>query len=190
MKRLIILIMCVCLLFSSCSKNNAVIDKELSFWDCVFRTDDYVCHSMLKVIIKSIETKNKDLLISAFSENSKRNCESIEEQVDTLFNYCSGELLSLGQFRGLPNTSTHYHKDELVKKSHIPTYDINTSNGSYRLTFEYIQIDSNNIDNEGLWSLYVIKAEDDTDTTSAYRITGEYIPGIHTGIVDGVSSGD
>ena len=190
MKKIVILIMCICFLLTSCSGSNAVIDKELSFWDYIFRSDDYVCHSVLKDIVRSIETKDKDLLLSLFSENTKSECPDLERQAEALLNYCSGELLSLGQVRGLPNTSTHYHKDELVKQSHIPTYDINTSNGSYRLTFEYIQIDSNNIDNEGLWSLYVIKAEDDTDTTSAYRITGEYIPGIHTGIVDGVSSSD
>ena len=182
MKRLIVLLVCLCMLLTSCSSTNRLIYSEVNFWSIVFRGDDYVCCTVLEKIIKSVETKDKDLLLSLFSENTKSECPDLEKQAEALLNYCSGELLSLGQFRGLPNTSTHYHKDELVKQSHIPTYDINTSNGSYRLTFEYIQIDSNNIDNEGLWSLYVIKAEDDTDTTSAYRITGEYIPGIHIGI--------
>ena len=34
--------------------------------------------------------------------------------------------------------------------------------------------------------MYVIKAEDDADTTVAYRIGGEYIPVIHIDIVDSI----
>ena len=184
MKRLIVLLVCLCMLLTSCSSTNRLIYSEVNFWSIVFRGDDYLCCTVLEKILKSVETKDTELLLSLFSENSKADCPELDEQVEILFNYLSGQLISLGKFIGLPNTFSTYTEGELVKESHIPTYDINTTDGSYRLTFEQVEIDSNDTGNEGLVSLYVIRAEDDEDTTSAYRMSGEYIPGIHVGVSD------
>ena len=183
MKRLIVLLLCLCTLLTSCSSNRKIY-SELNFWDYAFRSDDYVCCTVLDKIVTSIEANDKELLLSLFSENAKAECQSLEEQAEALFNYCSGKLISFGEFRGLPNTFSDYREGELVKESHIPTYDINTSDGSYRLTFEYVEVDLNNTTNEGILSLYVIYAEDDIDLNYAYRMSGEYIPGIHIGVID------
>ena len=184
MKRLIVLLVCLCMLLTSCSSTNRLIYSEVNFWSIVFRGDDYVCCTVLEKILKSIETKDTELLLSLFSENVKAECQNLEEQAEALFNYCSGKLISFGEFRGLPNTFSDYREGELVKESHIPTYDINTSDGSYRLTFEYVEVDLNNTTNEGILSLYVIYAEDDIDLNYAYRMSGEYSPGIHIGVID------
>ena len=184
MKKIAIVLICMCMLLTSCSSREKVIYSNLDFFDAIFRSDDYVCRTVLDDIICSIETKDKERLLSLFSEKSKADCPELDEQVEILFNYLSGQLISLGKFIGLPNTFSTYTEGELVKESHIPTYDINTTDGSYRLTFEYVEIDSNDMGNEGLVSLYVIRAEDDEDTTSAYRMSGEYIPGIHVGVSD------
>lgn len=183
MKKIVILIMCICFLLTSCSGSNAVIDKELSFWDYIFRSDDYLCCTVLKDIVRSIETKDKDLLLSLFSENTKSECPDLERQAEALLNYCSGKMISFGEFRGHPSTHEYFHGDGNYEKELDPSYDINTTDGSYRISFFYKQVDTIDRGNEGILSLYVIKAEDDIDLNYAYHGDGKYTPGIHIGIV-------
>ena len=184
MKKIVILIMCICFLLTSCSGSNAVIDKELSFWDYIFRSDDYLCCTVLKDIVRSIETKDKDLLLSLFSENTKSECPDLERQAEALLNYCSGKMISFGEFRGHPSEHSYFHGDGNYEKELDPSYDINTTDGSYRISFFYKHVDTIDRGNEGILSLYVIKAEDDIDLNYAYRGDGKYTPGIHIGITD------
>ena len=172
----------MCFLLTSCSKSNSLIDNEISFWDGVFKTEDYVCYSVLDKIVKSIETKDKELLLSLFSENTQVECHDLEAQAEALFYYCSGKMVSWGKYKGDPYSSTHMDGDGNYQKSLEPSYDINTSEGSYRITFRYMEVDTIDRGNEGLLSLYVIKAEDDTDINCLYGGDGKYTPGIHLGV--------
>ena len=182
MKKLIVLSICLCMLLTSCSSTNRLIYSEVNFWSIVFRGDDYVCCTVLEKIVKSIETKDTELLLSLFSENTKAECPDLDKQAEALLNYCSGRMLSYGKFRGLPVSSVHMDGEGNYQESHEPSYDINTTDGSYRITFRYTEIDTIDRANEGILSLYVIKAEDDIDTTYLYSGDGKYTPGIHLGI--------
>ena len=183
MKKLILIFLCTCLLLTSCASSKGLIYSEIGFWSVLFKSDDYVCSTVLEKIVHSLETDDNELLLSIFSENTRAECLDLQKQAKALLNYCTGKMISWGEYRGLPNTSAHYSEEELVEKSHIPTYDINTTDGSYRITFEYVEIDTNNTSNEGVTSLYVIKAEDDINLDYAYRMS-EYVPGIHIGVTD------
>ena len=52
----------------------------------------------------------------------------------------------------------------------------------YRIAIQSFTVDTANPNNVGIWSLYIIKAEDDEDPYSAYRGDGKYTPGIHINI--------
>ncbi len=184
MRRLLVLLICLCTFLTACTSSNRVIYSELNFWSIVFRADDYVCCSVLDKIVKAIKTKDKELLLSLFSENTKVECSNLEKQAEDLFNYCSGKMLSWGKFRGDPHSSTHMDGDGNYQKTLEPSYDINTSDGSYRIAFRYTELDTIDRANEGLLSLYIIKAEDDIDTSYAYCGDGKYTPGIHIGLTD------
>ena len=172
------------MLLTSCSSTNRLIYSEVNFWSIVFRGDDYVCCTVLEKILKSVETKDTKLLLSLFSENTKSECPDLEKQAEALLNYCSGKMISFGEFRGLPVSSVHMDGEGNYQESHDPSYDINTTDGSYRISFFYKQVDTIDRGNEGILSLYVIKAEDDIDLNCAYRGDGKYTPGIHIGITD------
>ena len=68
------------------------------------------------------------------------------------------------------------------KKTLYPTYDIKTSNDDYRLTFKFVTTDTNDINNKGIWSLYIIKSKNDANLDVAYRGDNEYTIGIHINI--------
>lgn len=68
------------------------------------------------------------------------------------------------------------------KKSMDLSCDVVTNVREYRFLFLDITVDDYNPDNVGIWSLYVIKKEDDTDPQMGYGGDGKYTPGINIGI--------
>jgi hypothetical protein len=184
MKKLTILLICLCALLTSCGFGGGAVYSELNFGDYVFKTDDYVCCRVLDNIMKAIENGDKELLLSLFSENTRAECPDLEERAEELFDYCSGKMLSFGEFSGYPHSSEHFHGDGNYEKELEPTYDVNTDKGSYRIFFNFVESDTVDRANEGLVSLYIIRAEDDIDTSYAYRGDGKSTPGIHIGLTD------
>ena len=100
--------------------------------------------------------------------------------MDCLFDYYRGEFVSYDDWGG-PGVEQSVDNGR-KKKEMYSTYDIKTSEQMYRIAIQSFTVDTANPNNVGIWSLYIIKAEDDEDPYSAYRGDGKYTPGIHINI--------
>ena len=76
MKKILILLICICSLLTSCSKKNT-FGQENNILDWLCKTDDYVSDKMLEKILEAIESNNQSALMSLFSENAVNLLEEI-----------------------------------------------------------------------------------------------------------------
>ena len=178
MKKLIVILLFVTSLLTSCKSNikNYNEEKE-SIFDAIYQTDDYLSNRMLDKILKAINEKDKNSLLSLFAPNVFVECPSIETQTDVLFAYCTKEATSYKNFDATMSSET-INEDGHTTKVLYPTYDIKTCDGGYRITFKLVTKYTADSNNEGLWSLYVTKAKEDPDISVAYRGDNEYTTGI------------
>ena len=71
----------------------------------------------------------------------------------------------------------------MMVKSYDMTYDFNTNICKYRLAIKWCAQDTSNADNVGIWSLYIIRAEDDITPNHAYWGDCLWTNGINIGKV-------
>lgn len=62
------------------------------------------------------------------------------------------------------------------------SYDVKTSNGTYRFAIQDFTVDTADADNAGIHSLYVCKMEDDIDPQLGYRGDNKFTPRINIGV--------
>ena len=179
MKKIFVLLLCICLLFTSC-----LFHRKLDIFGFIFKTDSYVCDKMLDNILCAINAKNSSALYSLFSKNALEECDHMLEQIEDLFLYCSGATVSFYEFNGAPMAENTFSDDGNNIKVLYPTYDVQTSDDNYRITFKLVATDTMNGDNEGVWSLYVIKSQNDADLDVAYRADDRYTTGIYIDVVN------
>lgn len=98
----------------------------------------------------------------------------------SLFDYYGGDFVSYNNWGGPGVEETR--EDGYRLKEFYSTYDVKTSERTYRFAMQDVTIDIVNPDNVGIRSLYVIKMEDDTDPLFAYRGDGKNTPGINMNI--------
>lgn len=136
---------------------------------------------LLEEILKAIEEKNETALIDLFAPNSIKSLENFNESINSLFDYYEGNKISYKQMDAVVKESPSYApNDEQIDV----TFDIKTDKQSYRIAFRTIEFIGNKHtkDNYGIRSLYIIKAEDDTDLSVPYWGDGQFTPGIHIGV--------
>lgn len=108
--------------------------------------------------------------------------------MNDLFAYYIGTVLTYKNFGGTM-AEMSLDNDGNEKKVLYPSYDVKTSCDNYRITFKFVVTDTTNRENEGIWSLYVIKAKDDVNLDVAYRGDNEYIVGIHINVANSIGEG-
>ena len=91
-------------------------------------------------------------------------------------------MISYLEFNGGPIVEESFDREGDIEMILYPTYDVQTYDGNYRITFKLVETDTVNEDNEGIWSLYVIKSENDTDPNVAYRGDDKYTAGIQINV--------
>ncbi len=168
-KVIIILLIISLLLLSSCSggpKMQTIIKDN----------DDKKADVRFEQVIESIKNKDKEALKEMFSKQSLDESEDIDDKVDYLFEFFQGEVLSWKRKGPIVDEKNHYgHK---VKESKS-FYTVKTDEQEYLFfLLEYTE-DTDNPDNVGLYTLRVIKAEDE-ETQFGYwqdmKIAGIYKP--------------
>lgn len=145
--------------------------------------DDKTANQKFEMIIEALENKNADELTKLFSENAINNDDDFNEKVDSLFEYYHGDLVSYDDWDALAvYDSVNESGDNRRVKSYDLTYDVETTEQKYRFAIHYVIEDTADKNNVGIWSLYIIKAEDDTDLRFAYRGDGKDTPGININV--------
>lgn len=175
MKKILPLVVALALLLTSCSLGNLGVGKIL------FATNDREkANESFEKVISAIENQDNDALRSLFSTHVLRDTQDWDRSANELFSYFQGTLVSYDDWNG-HEVSSGINDDGSGRcwKTLHSTYDVKTTQDEYRFAIELVLVDTEDADNVGIRSLYVIKLADDTDPTFAYRGDGKNTPGIH-----------
>lgn len=164
------------ILLSSCSFGGS------NLWSESNDNDQQIAATRLENVLEAIKNKDKDDLKAMFSEKAIAQAENIDQSITDLFNYYQGDFVSY--YDWLPGAEQVINGDGSGRnwKRLDSTYDVKTSSGEYRIAiYEFVQ-DTLGKDNVGVWSLYIIRMEDDIDPKLAYVGDGKETPGINIGL--------
>ena len=162
----------VSIIFSSCKSGTSRFGK--------FYNDNELVNSKLEELLTAIQNKDREKIKSLFAKNILSKVEDFETSMKKLFDYYEGDYVSYDDCGG-PLTDEAIVNGDKVKIIK-PSYEIETSKRSYRMTFELRTDDTKDSNNIGLWSIDIIKTEDDVDLTYAYWGDLKYTPGINIDI--------
>lgn len=113
-----------------------------------------------------------------FAPNKLNEMENLDENIDELLSYYEGNYSKYGS-GGL---GTEKDVDSgVTKKWNNMSYDVFTNKNTYRIAIIWHILDTADKGNVGIWSLYVIKFEDDIYPTYSYGGDGNWTPGLHIG---------
>ena len=177
MKKLIWLpIVIVVLFFTSCSMGGTDVFKK------AFVSDAQIADQTLEQVMSAIQKEDKEALKNLFSKKCVADTEDFDAKVTALMDYYKGEMTSYNNWGAL-NTNEGMNEDGTGRswKNLQATYDVDTDKTGYRVAFQTCVKDTADADNIGIYSFYVIKAED-MDMQIAYWGDGKWTPGINIDI--------
>jgi hypothetical protein len=137
-------------------------------------SDEDVANAKMDKVLAAIKNKDKDSLKLLFSKKAVAESKNLEASVAKLFEFFKGKYISYNDWGGpgVEDTSSGWKRID-------STYDVKTSKGKYRFAIRTMANDPGNEDNIGIYSLYIIKMEDDPYKDYAYWGDGEWTPGIN-----------
>lgn len=131
-------------------------------------------------VFSAIKEQDKEAIRGLFSKKAINSDCDFDKKVDELFDFIQGELVTYDDWGG-PGEDAEYNAEYTwLSKQH--SYDVITTEQKHRLAIKEYTIDSANPDNIGIYSLYVIKTEDDPYAEYAYGGDGKWEPGIHLNV--------
>ena len=128
----------------------------------------------LEQMLQAIEEQDPAAVQAMFAPNSIDGAGNMDEMTAVLFDFYEGEMISYKRYGPATHESKH---GELHTKRLEASYDVTASAGNYRIAMQICMIDSEDPENVGMSSFYIIKAED-TDTSYAYWGDQLWTPGI------------
>lgn len=186
MKKLAILLCILSVLLGGCSVVRSVVDSGADAFRRSFHLDyeedaQAKAKQALMLLLNALQSDDKAAAAEVFSENMRRSLADFPQMLDELFAYFVGEVQ--GDLR--PDFSGVKRGVDYGEYTTSTTLycDIITTAGSYRMTFCITCIDTETPENEGIWSLSIIRAEDDPRPDSRYSGDCTYPDGIHVGAV-------
>ena len=146
----------------------------------IFDSDNQIANARMEKVLEALQSKDESALKALFSKSAIADAKNFDGSIKSLFDYYEGNVISYDDKSalGVGETRENGHR----QKEFNSTYDVKTSERTYRFAIQDFTIDTANPDNVGIRSLYVIKMEDDTDPLFAYRGDGKYTPGININI--------
>lgn len=182
MKRLFIVVPLVfVLLFSSCTSNKSetggfkmgeVINRFLGKF---IETDEEKGNKKMECILDSLKNEDREALKSIFSPKALEDAEDFDGSADYLFSFFQGDVESWQKNRGPFSSMSKDHQCRRVEI--ISFYEVNTDLQKYLFFLLDYPIDTYDPDNVGLYSLRVIKAEDEETEFGNWQ--DMKIPGIY-----------
>lgn len=160
------------LLLSSCSFAGEIMNNS-----SLFKSDASIANERFEQILDACQKQDAAALKEMFSEKAINDAVNFDDSITALFDFFQGEVITYENFGGGVKVDKEKHRDGRSKKWISSTYDVETSAEKYRLAFEEYTVDTADPNNIGVYSLYIIKAED-TNIEFAYWGGWEFNPGI------------
>ena len=141
-------------------------------------TDGSDAESNMVKLLKCLEKEDRFAIKALFAPNKIADIEDFDEDIDELLGYYNGKYLSYGS--GGTGTTTDRDYGNVVKFYDM-SYDVTTTEDIYRFHLIWYVQDTTNAGNVGIWSLSIIRFDDDPDSESSYRGDGSWTNGINIG---------
>ena len=140
--------------------------------------DEKVANKRFEQILDAIENSDENALKKLFSQKSIAVDNDLEESIFELFDFYQGELVYYNNWSG-PIVEEGKNDDGTSRsyKFMESTYDVETSKQKYCFAIKEYVSDTADPDNVGIYSLYVILAEN-TNIQFAYWGDGKWTSGI------------
>ena len=180
-KRIIIVLFTVLFilsLFYSCTEES-IMSCQRGLLGQGLPKDEQMANARLEEVFNLISNRDEEALRTLFSKNAVLLSNDLDQTIIDLFDYVHGILVSYCD-RGLNGESGF--DDGKSYEILFSSYDIVTTEQKYRVAIKECVKNTFDLDEVGIWSLYIIKTEDDTNPKIAYRGDDCYLPGIHIGI--------
>lgn len=147
---------------------------------CIRDSDEEISNKNITELISFIENNDSAGVKSLFAKNVVEKDNDLDIMIEELLRYYEGDFQSMDN-SGL---GTESDKGDGVKTVMLnSSTDVTTSKGIYRLAIHWYIEDSGDVNNIGIWSLYIIKLDDDIDKDAKYRGDGLWTIGINIGKV-------
>lgn len=139
--------------------------------------DDKKADARLEQVLKVIEKKDKKGLKAMFSKQALAQAEDMDSSIEYVFNLFQGKVTSWNNYAGftLDETNDYGH----ITKEAKSFYNVNTDNQKYIFFILEYTADTDHPDNVGLYTLRVIRAEDEKTQFGYWqdmKIPGVYKP--------------
>ena len=174
MKKIIISILLVLIVLSSSSCSRVFLLNFSAGNERVLATERF------ENLLDKLESKDFEEVKALFAESAKQT-EDFDEKLSILINYYKGKSYNYDDHGTGPSTSATI-KSGRKRVDFIKSYDIYTTEETYRMFL--VDIVRNDFDKSevGIKSLYIIKYKNDTAQEYIYRGDGKETPGIHIAI--------
>lgn len=171
-------------------KTNKIITKIFlsMFWfisvsllyGCSYDSDNDIAVKNLEKLLIAIENEDHDGIKTLFAPNIIADIDNFDQSIIELMAYYNGNYESYGS-KGL---GSEYDRHDGVEKKWLNMgYDITTTEDVYRIAIIWHIQDTSNAGNIGIWSLYIIRFDDDPNSNYTYAGDGLWTNGIHMGIM-------
>ena len=154
MKKIVLVLLIVCLLFLSACYSLAGSRLKMLNED----NDEGKADARLEQIIEAIKNEDKDSLKKMFSQQAQDKADDLDGSMDSLFEFVQGDIQSWDTIvHGATNESIN---DGSRIKGSNSWYYITTEKQKYLLFFVECTVDTDHPENVGLYIIQVMKAED------------------------------
>lgn len=169
MKRIYTLLLVLVVLLTSCGMPHG--------GRILFSTDEQVADQRLENILDALKRQDKSAVKSMFSRQALIEAVNFDEHLDYLFDFFQGDVLSWEAPYGIGGSGDKEY-GHYTKKRIDAWYTVNTDQGNYIFIFIDYSIDTENPDHAGLYTLHVIREEDEYIEFTSFEDI-EKIPGIY-----------
>ena len=165
--KLLCIIMALAIILSACTVNpQRLMD---------FKASDKIANDTCRQIIEAIQKQDAVALKSLFAAAVQDDIDTLEQDIDTLFNFIQGDITFFSQAGILPEYTKNYgERTTIIKASFL----IETNTNTYCMAIKECAEDTVNAQNVGIISIYIINAVV-WNSDYVYYGGGEWKQGIH-----------
>lgn len=160
---LVILVIFLCSTFSGCT--SVLLEHKL--FNRFYNTSATEAEAMLETLLAAIESGEAQTVKNLFSKHVQETAPNLNENISELFEFYKGEMISFVRYG--PGSSAS-KEGQSYQQEIFCSFDVATTTSVYRIAFLFCTVDTeslDNVDNVGLTSVYIIRAED-SDMDKAY----------------------
>lgn len=171
MKRFLnIFLLIVLIIFTLCSCG--LNDDSMNLFE---DKDNKLADTCIKNLYTAIKNEDKDAVKNLFSNKACSDAVNIDDQIDELFEFINGELISWNKEES-PIVEDHTESGK-NSKHEMFWFSLKTSEDVYSVFLLYYPIENMNPDNKGIYSMLILRECDERNLEGS---TNEWsaVPGI------------